>query len=141
MSFHLSICSYSWREISWTLVTDDSFWSLILQDVTELHLTTASKDKIVTGDLDNKGFYQQSMWLCPVTGLEMNGRHPFSFIKTCGCVVSDRALKALHSEACPAVRKFSTSGNNLFCRFEFVSLSGQGLKVFRWQPKRRKCGL
>ena len=59
--------------------------------------------------LDNKtsvaepGFLKEAQWICPVTGLEMSGRQLFSFIRNCGCVISDRALKALKSETCPNV--------------------------------------
>ncbi|XP_038161567.1 replication termination factor 2 [Cyprinodon tularosa] len=40
------------------------------------------------------------MFICPVVGLEMNGKHRFCFLQTCGCVFSDRALKEVKTEIC-----------------------------------------
>nr|XP_057911457.1 replication termination factor 2 [Doryrhamphus excisus] len=40
------------------------------------------------------------MFICPVVGLEMNGRHRFCYLQTCGCVFSDRALKEVKTEIC-----------------------------------------
>ncbi|KAG0715351.1 Protein RTF2 [Chionoecetes opilio] len=37
---------------------------------------------------------------CPITGLEMNGHHRFSFVWTCGCVVSERALREVPTVTC-----------------------------------------
>ncbi|KAK8399359.1 hypothetical protein O3P69_003461 [Scylla paramamosain] len=33
-------------------------------------------------------------------GLEMNGRHRFAFVWTCGCVLSERALREVPTETC-----------------------------------------
>ncbi|XP_029548896.1 replication termination factor 2 isoform X3 [Salmo trutta] len=41
-----------------------------------------------------------AMFICPVVGLEMNGKHRFCFLRTCGCVFSDRALKEVKTEIC-----------------------------------------
>ncbi|KAF6027836.1 RTFDC1 [Bugula neritina] len=62
-----------------------------LKDVCELNLTlnrSSSKDS------------SSSDFVCPVTGLEMNGKHRFVCIWQCGCVVSERALKEVPSTAC-----------------------------------------
>ncbi|XP_043977432.1 replication termination factor 2 isoform X1 [Gambusia affinis] len=40
------------------------------------------------------------MFICPVVGLEMNGKHRFCYLQTCGCVFSDRALKEIKTEIC-----------------------------------------
>lgn len=40
------------------------------------------------------------MFICPVVGLEMNGKHRFCYLHTCGCVFSDRALKEVKTEIC-----------------------------------------
>lgn len=39
-------------------------------------------------------------WVCPITGLEMNGLHKFLYLSTCGCVLSDRAIREVPSQAC-----------------------------------------
>ncbi|XP_020339365.1 replication termination factor 2-like isoform X1 [Oncorhynchus kisutch] len=44
-----------------------------------------------------------AMFICPVVGLEMNGKHRFCFLQTCGCVFSDRALKEVKTEICHKV--------------------------------------
>lgn len=41
-----------------------------------------------------------AMFICPVVGLEMNGKHKFCYLQTCGCVFSDRALKEVKTEIC-----------------------------------------
>ncbi|XP_055349078.1 replication termination factor 2-like [Paramacrobiotus metropolitanus] len=68
-----------------------------LKDVYELKLTVSAD----SAEGEHGGSYDKCLWVCPVTGLEMNGRHPFSFLRSCGCVLSDRALKALKSDTCP----------------------------------------
>ncbi|GAU99778.1 hypothetical protein RvY_10730 [Ramazzottius varieornatus] len=70
-----------------------------MKDVKELTLTERRQDKKIPSD--EGGFQKEAQWICPVTGLEMSGRQLFSFVRNCGCVISDRALKALKSETCP----------------------------------------
>ena len=65
-----------------------------LKDVIELKLTQRS-DYPVTGGAD-----PDSPFICPVVGLEMNGKYRFCFIRKCGCVMSERALKEVKSENC-----------------------------------------
>ncbi|XP_002737586.1 replication termination factor 2-like [Saccoglossus kowalevskii] len=73
-----------------------------LKDVTVLNLTTNpvyGNDKVADkGDayIDR----QKSKYICPVSGLEMNGRHRFCFLPSCGCVFSERALKEVKSTVC-----------------------------------------
>ncbi|RLV97397.1 hypothetical protein DV515_00011790, partial [Chloebia gouldiae] len=43
---------------------------------------------------------QAAHFICPVVGLEMNGRHRFCFLRNCGCVFSERALKEIKAEVC-----------------------------------------
>jgi len=40
----------------------------------------------------------RSQWSCPLTGLEMNGKHGFSFNWGCGCVSASRALDEIHKK-------------------------------------------
>lgn len=40
------------------------------------------------------------MFICPVVGLEMNGKHRFCYLQTCGCVFSDRAMKEVKTAIC-----------------------------------------
>nr|XP_002125002.1 protein RTF2 homolog [Ciona intestinalis] len=44
-------------------------------------------------------------YICPVAGIEMNGRYSFSYIGSCNCVLSDRALKQVRDNVCPVCCK------------------------------------
>ncbi|XP_005392324.1 PREDICTED: protein RTF2 homolog [Chinchilla lanigera] len=73
-----------------------------MKSVTELKL---SDNPAWEGDRGNtKGDkhddLQRARFICPVVGLEMNGRHRFCFLRGCGCVFSERALKEIRAEVC-----------------------------------------
>uniref|UniRef100_A0A8D0G8G4 Replication termination factor 2 n=1 Tax=Sphenodon punctatus TaxID=8508 RepID=A0A8D0G8G4_SPHPU len=73
-----------------------------IKNVIELNLTD---NPAWNGDKGNtKGDkyddIQCARFICPVVGLEMNGRHRFCFLKKCGCVFSERALKEIKAEVC-----------------------------------------
>ncbi|KAM6147720.1 replication termination factor 2 isoform 2-T2 [Erethizon dorsatum] len=73
-----------------------------MKSVTELKL---SDNPAWEGDRGNtKGDkhddLQRARFICPVVGLEMNGRHRFCFLRCCGCVFSERALKEIKAEVC-----------------------------------------
>lgn len=42
--------------------------------------------------------------ICPIIGLEMSGKFPFVALWTCGCVMSERAIKEIKAKTCPKVR-------------------------------------
>nr|XP_033819663.1 replication termination factor 2 isoform X2 [Geotrypetes seraphini] len=53
---------------------------------------------------------QGARFICPVVGLEMNGRHRFCVLRSCGCVFSERALKEIKSDNChKKPKKFKAS--------------------------------
>jgi len=68
-----------------------------LKDVVELQLTpnpAYNAEKHAVGD----GMYNDALispWICPVTGLEMNGRFKFVFAFPTGKVIAERAVKVL----------------------------------------------
>ncbi|KAJ3602856.1 hypothetical protein NHX12_030601 [Muraenolepis orangiensis] len=73
-----------------------------MKDIKELNLTDnpawEGEGRTIQGDR-----YEElhcAMFICPVVGLEMNGKHRFSYLQTCGCVFSDRALKEVKTEIC-----------------------------------------
>ncbi|XP_012583897.1 PREDICTED: protein RTF2 homolog [Condylura cristata] len=73
-----------------------------IKNVTELRL---SDNPAWEGDKgstkgDKHDDLQRARFLCPVVGLEMNGRHRFCFLRSCGCVFSERALKEIKAEVC-----------------------------------------
>uniref|UniRef100_A0A8D8X4F7 Replication termination factor 2 n=1 Tax=Cacopsylla melanoneura TaxID=428564 RepID=A0A8D8X4F7_9HEMI len=71
-----------------------------LKDIKDLTLTvnSAFKGGAETGDgyIDR----QTSQYICPTTGIEMNGKFKFCFVWKCGCVVSERALKEVRDNIC-----------------------------------------
>ncbi|XP_008319341.1 replication termination factor 2 [Cynoglossus semilaevis] len=73
-----------------------------LKDIKELNLTDNPEWE---GERRNaKGDRYEDihcgMFICPVVGLEMNGKHRFCYLQTCGCVFSERALKEVKTEIC-----------------------------------------
>lgn len=41
-----------------------------------------------------------SKYICPISGVEMNGKHKFCYLRSCACVLSQRALKELRGSVC-----------------------------------------
>ncbi|XP_066558318.1 replication termination factor 2 [Amia ocellicauda] len=73
-----------------------------IKDVKELNLTD---NPAWEGDRTNTkgGRYEElhrAHFICPVVGLEMNGKHKFCYLQTCGCVFSERALREVKTEIC-----------------------------------------
>jgi len=81
-----------------------------LKDVVTLNLTVKSGYNEKKPEID--GQYvdtQDSKFVCPVVGIEMNGKYKFCYIRSCGCVLSERALKEVKSDNCHKCNKeFST---------------------------------
>ncbi|RWS15819.1 hypothetical protein B4U79_01836 [Dinothrombium tinctorium] len=72
-----------------------------LRDVITLNLTKKANYKEKSAE--KGGEYvdvQDSEYICPVVGLEMNGKYKFYFFRKCGCVISERALKEVKSDVC-----------------------------------------
>ncbi|XP_003395426.1 replication termination factor 2 [Bombus affinis] len=72
-----------------------------LKDVKNLNLTSNPAfegNKAKKGDcyIDER----KSPYICPLIGLEMNGKYKFCFLWSCGCVMSERALKEVRSKIC-----------------------------------------
>lgn len=66
-----------------------------LKDTRNLNLTP---NPAYDGDTAKNGGYiddGKSPYICPVIGLEMNGKYKFCFLWSCGCVMSERALKEI----------------------------------------------
>jgi hypothetical protein len=68
-----------------------------MKDVKELQLTENSSFNSNHQDLGNEYLdVYSSPFICPLTGLEMNGKYKFCAIWTCGCVLSERALRSVN---------------------------------------------
>jgi hypothetical protein len=68
-----------------------------LKDVKELSLTdNPAWIELVRGETGDSYIDEnKSKWICPVAGMEMNGRFRFCYLWTCGCAISERALKEM----------------------------------------------
>ncbi|XP_068710196.1 replication termination factor 2-like [Montipora foliosa] len=84
-----------------SVTTDIASHIRSLKDVKELKLTNnpAFEQKSME-HADSYLDFQASRFICPVVGIEMNGRYKFCFIWNCGCVFSERALKEVPSTVC-----------------------------------------
>ncbi|GAB6022040.1 hypothetical protein CHUAL_006188 [Chamberlinius hualienensis] len=72
-----------------------------LKDVVNISLTVNPTYKAGLAEKGDEYIdVQQSQYICPVTGLEMNGRHKFCYIRKCGCVLSERSLKEIKADCC-----------------------------------------
>ncbi|CAG0924496.1 unnamed protein product [Notodromas monacha] len=72
----------------------------LMTDVRELRLTpNRAKNDPISGPLTVHDF------MCPVTALEMNGRHKFIALWTCGCVFSQRAMTHVKTTKCHECQK------------------------------------
>jgi hypothetical protein len=68
-----------------------------MKDIKQLQLTENSSFNSNHNDLGNEYLdVYSSPFICPLTGLEMNGKYKFCAIWTCGCVLSDRALRTVN---------------------------------------------
>lgn len=83
-----------------------------LKDVKELNLTENPSFKSNHSDLGTEYLdVYSSPFTCPLTGLEMNGKYKFCALWTCGCVMSDRALRTVNGQT----NKATTSTEKLSC--------------------------
>uniref|UniRef100_A0A8C9FUK9 Replication termination factor 2 n=1 Tax=Pavo cristatus TaxID=9049 RepID=A0A8C9FUK9_PAVCR len=94
-----------------------------IKNVTELNL---ADNPAWSGDKESKkgdtyDDIQSARFICPVVGLEMNGRHRFCFLRNCGCVFSERALKEIKTEVCHKKCPL-LHGNKR--KFELLQISG-----------------
>ncbi|KAJ6218027.1 hypothetical protein RDWZM_009184 [Blomia tropicalis] len=76
-----------------------------LKDIVTLGLTLKQdyKEKDTAGDKETD--LQDSKYVCPIVGLEMNGMYKFFYIRTCGCVLSERAIKEVKTDNCLVCNK------------------------------------
>lgn len=76
-----------------------------LKDVKELQLTD---NPAYTAKAKTSETYDDSLiapYICPVIGLEMTGKFRFVYLWSCGCVVSERAMKAVSASLCHKCQK------------------------------------
>ncbi|MCP9260998.1 hypothetical protein DINM_004391 [Dirofilaria immitis] len=72
-----------------------------LRDIKELKLTN-NKEYRDSG-ADKGDIYKDhniAPFCCPVTGISMNGNHPFTVNWRCGCVISEKAIEEVKPDVC-----------------------------------------
>ncbi|KAF9433037.1 Protein RTF2 [Entomortierella beljakovae] len=73
-----------------------------IKDVVTLKLESnpSFSESQSAASLTNHDQEPASRYICPITMKEMNGKHRFVYLDTCGCVMSEQALKEVPSKAC-----------------------------------------
>ncbi|XP_041483879.1 replication termination factor 2-like [Lytechinus variegatus] len=106
-----------------------------LKDVKQLNLTDNPAYKGHKGDKgDGYVDRQTAPYICPVTGLEMNGKYRFCFLWRCGCVVSEKAFKEVKSTVCHKCGKdFSVEDGIL------INGSDEDVKILTEQMNKRRA--
>lgn len=91
-----------------------------MKDIKELQLTENPSFKPNANELGTEYLdVYSSPFICPLTGLEMNGKYKFCAIWTCGCVLSDRALRSVNKNitddelSCPKCGQGYTSNDDV----------------------------
>ena len=72
-----------------------------LKDVHQLNLTPLSSQ---SAEREGQDAESSALFECPITTVPMSGRHRFVYPVTCGCVVSERALREIPTKTCLVVR-------------------------------------
>uniref|UniRef100_A0A0L8FN82 Replication termination factor 2 n=1 Tax=Octopus bimaculoides TaxID=37653 RepID=A0A0L8FN82_OCTBM len=109
----------------------DTLASQYICPVVGLEMNGMFKPKAEKGD----GYIDTlaSQYICPVVGLEMNGMFKFCFPWTCGCVVSERALKEVKSDTCHKCGEKVDKEDVVI-----LNASEEDLEVMRDRMKRRR---
>ncbi|XP_076164763.1 replication termination factor 2 [Ptiloglossa arizonensis] len=105
-----------------------------LKDVKNLNLTpnpAFDGNKAEKGDCYADG--GKSPYICPIIGLEMNGKYKFCFLWSCGCVMSERALKEIKSTICHRCQQFFTEADVII-----INAEGDDLKLMEENMSIRK---
>lgn len=97
-----------------------------LKDVTTLNLTKREKDPNKAGSSSDDSL--QADYVCPISGLEMNGNYKFFFLRKCGCVFSERALKQVKMDTCLVC-------NASFDQNDLIILNGNNEEVDQLQQR------
>ncbi|XP_076233601.1 replication termination factor 2 [Calliopsis andreniformis] len=106
-----------------------------LKDVKNLNLTAnpAFESNVAEkGDCYTDG--GKSPYICPVIGLEMNGKYKFCFLWSCGCVMSERALKQVKTTICHQCQQPFTATDIVI-----INAEGDDLKLMEENVTVRKA--
>lgn len=73
---------------------------LLARDVPQKLAHVKSLKDVVTVRVTRETDAADALWCCPVTMAELNGKQPFVVLFSCGCVLSERALRAVQTTEC-----------------------------------------
>ncbi|KAL4109207.1 hypothetical protein PRIC1_000910 [Phytophthora ramorum] len=73
---------------------------LLARSMPERFCHISSLKDVVTCRLNREKEQEDALWSCPVTLTEFNGKQPFVVLFSCGCVLSERAIKAVQTREC-----------------------------------------
>ncbi|OWZ23349.1 hypothetical protein PHMEG_0001794 [Phytophthora megakarya] len=73
---------------------------LLAKSMPERYRHITSLKDVVTCRVTREKEQDNAVWSCPVTMVEFNGKQPFVVLFKCGCVLSERALKAVNTKEC-----------------------------------------
>uniref|UniRef100_A0A0B6Y8H2 Replication termination factor 2 n=1 Tax=Arion vulgaris TaxID=1028688 RepID=A0A0B6Y8H2_9EUPU len=103
-----------------------------LKDIKEMNLTDNPESRPKDADMGDRFIdHGISDYICPVVGLEMSGKYKFLLLWSCGCVLSERALKEVKSETCHKCGK-------KFTEDDIVELNGSDEEVTKMKEKMEK---
>lgn len=71
-----------------------------LKDIKELNLTDNPAFSAAVETANAGEDRKMAQYICPITGLEMNGRYRFCYLIGCGCVFAERALNEIKDGSC-----------------------------------------
>ena len=101
-----------------------------MKDVKEIVLTQNPSFQKSANKGDAYDDVQSAEFNCPVLGVEMNGKFRFCFIWTCGCVMSERALREIKTSVCHNVKAFTTISEKFLIDLTDINLFRQCQKSF-----------
>ncbi|XP_015892443.1 uncharacterized protein LOC107426707 [Ziziphus jujuba] len=87
-------------------------------------------------DRDGDGFSAGARFQCPITGLEFNGKYKFFALRTCGHVLSAKALREVKSSSCLVCHKEFTETDKIV-----INGSDEEVKVLRDMMEAEKAKL
>ncbi|CAF2517584.1 unnamed protein product [Rotaria sp. Silwood2] len=110
-----------------------------MKDIKELQLTENSAFKSNHNDLGNEYLdVYSSPFICPLTGLEMNGKYKFCAIWTCGCVLSDRALRSVNNHTANEKLSCPKCGQEYSSNDDVIILNPENEDIILMEERRQR---
>nr|CAB3265818.1 protein RTF2 homolog [Phallusia mammillata] len=87
-----------------------------IKSLKDVHVLTLCKNPAWSGIAEKGDGYidtHKSQYICPIAGIEMNGKYRFCYLCKCNCVLSERALKEMRGNLCPSCSKEYSKENDV----------------------------